>query len=275
MKNALAWLKERRYLCLFGCGMLAAAAVYAAGEPRTETVPVCVMFVLALFLLYDSLNAVGMTYPARRPAWMLLLAATAMSFCPGAAEPVFHHLLLLLFFTAVFCRFFGLPAALRLLPPAAVLLLIVPFRASLILYISYPLRRIATLLSAGILCLFDSRITWEGTSIMLPGTGMAITDACSGIAQAEALFLIAYLAVRREPCAFIWKIFHYLFLFPAVMLANALRIILTAALFPLLGEAVFSDAVHLALGYSQVVLALGIFFSAGFILPEAKKEELA
>lgn len=265
------WMPRRWRHCLFGAAAFAVVAIRVSGEPRSEMAAACVIGALALVMLFDTLRPVGKSVSGHGAAWGLLAVAVAAGFCPWAGNPLANRMLLLVFFTSAACRLFGVPTALRLLPANAVLLLIVPFRSCLMLYISYPLRRLSTLLSAGALHFCDPRIVWEGTTIMLPGVDIGITDACSGIAQLEAMFLIAYLIVRREKTPLLWRALHYLFLVPAIILANALRIILTAGLFRVVGERVFSDMIHAALGYFQVLLTIGIFLVAGFFLPEAER----
>lgn len=274
--NALRkWLRLHRALCVPGVGAAALTAVRFRREIMAEPAAYGVLFALCCFLFVDGVNrGEGENRPERPLAWMLLLTALAASLGPLAAEPLPHQFLLLLFFGGAVVRIAGARRARHLLPAGAVLTLVLPFRAGIMLYISYPLRMISTVLSAGVLRCFDPRIRWSQTMILLPEINLAITDACSGIAQVEAMFLLSYLLVRREPLRRLWKVLHGLFLFPAIMLANALRIVLTAGVHHLIGEAVFDDAVHLALGCLQVLLTLAIFIAGGNLLPEELPREV-
>ena len=159
-----------------------------------------------------------------------------------------------------------------LLPACLVLLVILPFRSTLMLYISYPLRMVSAALSGIILQMFHAGIVWNRTTVMLPDTQIAITDACSGIAQVEAMLLLAYLAVRGERCSTVWRVLHYLFLLPSIILANVLRIVVTAGLYRLLGGIVFNDTIHTLLGYAQVVVTMALFLGAGLFLPELPED---
>lgn len=128
---------------------------------------------------------------------------------------------------------------------------------------SYPLRLSATELAAAGLRLCGVEVAHMGSSLRIPGLDIAITDACSGISQLDAFFLIACVAVMMMHRHTGWKLLHFAFVIPAVIAANTIRIILTVLLYRLFGEAVLETAWHVALGYVQIVLALVIFLAVG------------
>ena len=111
------------------------------------------------------------------------------------------------------------------------------------------------------------------TTIRIGGQEIAITDACSGVQQLEAMVLVAYLLVHAWRRTAAWKIVHYLFLLPAIIFSNAVRIILIVLLYDVVGEAVLVGKWHIGLGYFQLVLALALIYWTGFFLPEKKQEK--
>ncbi len=264
------WLLLRRRWSFCGAGAIVLAVLHVLGNSRAEWSSAAVLFALGVIIMFDCMDPHPDGDPAPAPAWALLIAAIIMSGFSGAQMPLFHQLLLVLFFTAAVTRAAGLSRALLLLPSCAVLLVVLPFRSSLMLYLSYPLRIVSTVLAGNILRLFNVPVVWSRTTVMLSDAHIAITDACSGIAQVEAMLLLAYLFVRREHGAILWRVLHYLFLFPAIILANSIRIAVTAWLYGLVGEAVFRETPHIILGYIQVVLTLAVFMAAAFFLPRSR-----
>ena len=146
--------------------------------------------------------------------------------------------------------------------------LAVPFRESIVLYLSYPFRMVSTVLSVGFLQIFGMRIENDNTTIRIEGLDIAITDACSGIQQFEAMILVAFWLVMIWKRPFIWRCVHYAFLIPSIIIANAVRIVLTIVLYKAGLESVLNNTWHEGLGYAQVVLTVALFFLVGCLLPE-------
>ena len=141
---------------------------------------------------------------------------------------------------------------------------------------SYPLRLSATMLAAWMLKICGAGVVYSGSSLHLPNLNIAITDACSGINQLDAVLLIAYAAVKmmhRKECV---QVLHFAFIIPSIIIANALRIMLTVLLFKLLGDAVLGKTWHISLGYMQIIIAFILFLAVGKLLSskqEKKQEE--
>lgn len=227
----------------------------------------------ALLVGFDSLRQVRPRQGAPSAAeiaggWFLLIAGGVLLSVPAwSARPLLRMASVMMFATAAAVRWGGWRNAAWQVPFYGLALLIVPFFTQANLYISYPLRRISTVLSAGVLKWCGGGVDYDLTVIQLDGAAVAITDACSGIQQLEAMFAVAYLLVRRERLAWVWKIQHFLCLLPAVILSNALRIIVTILLYHAVGERAFAEPVHIALGWAQVVTALAVLFGAGKLFP--------
>ena len=239
----------------------------------SETAELCCLALLALMVNFDSLRKAapadgGPTAAEIAAGWVLLVFGGVLLLIPAwAAQPLLRMTSILIFAAAAALHWAGRHNAVRQVPFYGLALLVVPFFAQANLYVSYPLRRISAVLSAGVLKLCGVGVDYDLTVIRLDGAAVAITDACSGIQQLEAMFFIAYLLVRRERTAWIWKVQHYLCLIPAVILSNALRIVVTILLYRAVGDPAFSEPVHIALGWGQVVTALAILFGAGKLFP--------
>jgi len=205
-------------------------------------------------------------------SWVLLAAAFSMMILLDISRsPIMASVALMLVFCALTTRIAGTKSMLYLLPMMVASFILVPNFTSIMLYASYPLRMMSTICSAGLLGLFDNRVVFDQTMIQIQGYNIAITDACSGIQQLEAMLLVAYLVIRRDKCSVIWKILHYLCIFPAVIIANAIRIIVTILLLYAFGEVVLADTPHITLGFFQVILVLALFIVFGWFLPKRNK----
>ena len=132
------------------------------------------------------------------------------------------------------------------------------------------------MLAAFMLKIGGTEIVYSGTSLHLPNLNIAITDACSGINQLDAFLLIAYIAVQLIYRNAYWKVLHFAFVIPSIIIGNALRIALTVMLFKLFGEVILGKFWHITLGYVQIIVALLIFIAVGRLFcskPQNKQEE--
>ena len=82
------------------------------------------------------------------------------------------------------------------------------------------------------------------------------------------MILVAFWLVFAWPRTFFWRCAHYLFLIPSIILANAIRIIVTILLYKMIGETALNNTWHVGLGYAQVAVAVALFFLVGCLLPE-------
>jgi exosortase/archaeosortase family protein len=164
------------------------------------------------------------------------------------------------------------------LPPTLWCCLFIPFHEEIMLMASYPLRLSAAMLAALVLKICGTGIVYSGTSLNLPDLNIAITDACSGINQLDAFLLIAYVTVKMMHSKANWQALHFTFIIPSVIVANALRIVLTVLLFKIFGEVILDKFWHVTLGYAQILIALLIFIAVGKLFsvkPEEKLEDEA
>lgn len=134
----------------------------------------------------------------------------------------------------------------------------------LTLTLSYPLRLMATGLSAAVLRLFGYAATAERTMLEVRGMGdLAITDACGGIEQLPGLIVVgavfAWLMQRRLG----WRLFHFGMILPSVVLANTIRLVVTVVLLGRFGDVILMDTWHRGLGWFQTVLAVGLVWLSG------------
>ena len=266
--------------------IFAVAFVFAcwqsAYQIRSEWGGTAALLILLACLLYQAVK-ISSSVPAARPggfpwhkvfAWGLAAAALGCVFLAwkNAGAPGFRFAAFFLLALGAVTLFCGVQAMLWGAVPLFGCFLVVPFREPIVLYLSYPFRMVSTVLSVGFLQMFGMKIENDMTTIRIEGLDIAITDACSGIQQFEAMILVAFWLVMVWRRPFIWRCVHYAFLVPSIILANAVRIILTIVLFKVGFAAVLNNTWHEGLGYAQVVLAVALFFLVGCLLPESEPE---
>lgn len=142
-------------------------------------------------------------------------------------------------------------------------LCLLPFQDQISLVCGHPLRVMATELAVATLQSFGSAVTNEGTIIHVGATDIAITDACSGIDELLAMVLVGWILARTRQRNVGWSLFAWAFAIPAVVFANALRLVVLVVLYGRLGGTVLTGAWHVGLGYAQVVTALLLMWGFG------------
>jgi len=214
-----------------------------------------------------------LTWRQRLPAWGMLLLAVGifLASLQGSAgiqlETLSHFSLLLLLLAA--CAYWGgMQACWIFFLPVGICALVLPNRELIALAVSFPLRLLSTIVSVEALQLFGLDVAYHLTSIYLPDSEIAITDACSGIDQLEVLLFLGYLLVKSQHTSKRWSFIHYLLMLPAVILINAVRIAVTILLFTFMGEAAFDDIIHTSLGYSLVLAVTVLLWWTGRFFPD-------
>jgi exosortase/archaeosortase family protein len=233
------------------------------------------IFVNSCKLLPESGSATKTSLKDKLLAWLFLLLfflifGIATFFPEHGFTGFFDTLPPLLFFLAAFCFWGGIKSTLIFLLPILICTMIIPNRDVLALLFSFPLRLLSTIISVESLRLFGFDIEYHLTSIRLPGSGIAITDACSGIEQLEILLLLGYLLVKMQHTRKRWALLHYLFILPAVVFVNSIRIIVTILLFYKFGQRAFADPVHITLGYILVIAVVVLLWIIGPLFPDVE-----
>jgi len=266
-------MKDWKCTAIFAVAF-AFACWQSAYQIRSELGGAAALLILLACLLYLVLKtntAPGAGFPWRKYlAWLPVAIALGLLFLPWSNPdaPGFRFGAWFFLSLGAVCFFCGVRAMLLALVPLFGCFLAVPFREQIVLYLSYPFRMVSTVLSVGFLQMFGMEIHNDMTTIRIEGLDIAITDACSGIQQFEAMILVAFWIVFAWPRAFFWRCAHYLFLIPSIILANAIRIIVTILLYKMIGDTALNNAWHVGLGYAQVVIAVALFFLVGCLLPE-------
>ncbi len=280
LKKILAPLKKDWKCTAIFAVAFAFACWQSACQIRSEWGGAAALLILLACLLYQAAKA-SADAPEKKGfpwhkvfAWPPVLIALGLLFLPWSNPDAPGFKFGAWFFLALgaVCFFCSVRAMLYGSVPLLGCFLAAPFRESIVLYLSYPFRMVSTVLSVGFLQIFGMHIENDGTTIRIEGLDIAITDACSGIQQFEAMILVAFWLVMVWKRPLVWRCVHYLFLIPSIIVANAVRIVLTIVLYKAGFTAILNNAWHEGLGYAQVVLAVALFFLVGCLLPESGEE---
>jgi len=181
---------------------------------------------------------------------------------------------LFLIMGACLARFTNYQNVFKLLPAGAIFLLVLPNYTYFNSLISYPLRLISSYLTCFTLKLCAVDVSCNATILKLGTEKIAVTTACSGIAQLEAMFLIGWLITMFVQKRLICQILHCLLLLPIVILLNSLRLTITLLLYLGIGKAAFSETLHVTLGYVMVIAIVVIFWACRSLVRFPEKNEV-
>ena len=275
-KTAAPLMKDWKCTAIFAVAF-AFACWQSAYQIRSElggTAALLILLACLIYLVLKSNTPAGASpsgFPWRKAvAWIPVAIALGLLFLPWSDPdaPGFRFGAWFFLSLGAVCFFCGVRTMLLGLVPLFGCFLAVPFREQIVLYLSYPFRMVSTVLSVGFLQMFGMEIHNDMTTIRIEGLDIAITDACSGIQQFEAMILVAFWLVMIWKRPLVWRCVHYAFLIPSIIVANAVRIVLTIVLYKTIGEVVLNNTWHEGLGYAQVVLTVALFFLVGCLLPE-------
>ena len=133
------------------------------------------------------------------------------------------------------------------------------------LTLSYPLRLMATWLAVGVLKAVCVPVSADRTLITLDSgtTQIAVTDACGGLEQLGGLVAVGLLFAWLMQKGWGWRLLHWATILPCVVLANAVRLIVTVLLVRAYGDVILGDTWHISLGWAQTVLAVVLLWLFG------------
>lgn len=248
---------------------------------------------LLLFLLllasFDCLKTQlehNPTPRARVAGWGMLVAAGALMVIASrtSADEGFRDLgralckngSLFLLALAITMHFDGAKTALALMPLHLLAIVILPLFEYLLLEISYPMRLVSTAAASWLLRLCTVAVSYEGTTIFWHDQAISITDACSGIFLFSFMFVLEYLIARKiqAPAWRKWCWSSMVLIW--IIIANALRQLLTFVLFTFMGEKVHEQTPHFLLGCVFIVVAsLLIWFSSFLFQMDSPKQDEA
>ena len=114
--------------------------------------------------------------------------------------------------------------------PVGILFFAVPLPYVLYNSIAFPLKLIASRIAVWFIALLGIPVYLEGNVITLAHTTLEVVDACSGIRSLMTLFTLGFLLAYFHHSRWWKRILVVLLVVPVAVIANALRVTLTAVL---------------------------------------------
>lgn len=207
-------------------------------------------------------------------SWVFLICANgALLTTAYINDSLALQISIFLIMAACLARFTTYQTVLKLLPAGAIFLILLPNSTYFNSLISYPLRLICSYLTCLTLNTCTVDVSCSGTILQLGDEKIAVTTACSGIAQLEAMFLIGWIIAVLVQKRLVSQILHWLLLFPIVILLNSLRLTITLLLYLWIGEAAFSETLHVTFGYVMVIAVVAVFWGCRSLIKVSEKPE--
>jgi exosortase/archaeosortase family protein len=145
--------------------------------------------------------------------------------------------------------------------PIFVLYLAVPliplFEASM----TYPMRRLSSLLASGLLSLGSTPIALEGTEIYFGDLTVSVTSACDGLTLLQNLAWIAWWTALNRHQGFWRRLACGMIAMPAAIFSNTLRIVVLALWASAEGPWVLASPGHLYIAWTTVAVATALFLA--------------
>lgn len=242
--------------------------------------------IITLWLLAAGMSALTIRNLAKKEtpivrhdkilSWVFLICANgALLSTTFINDSLAMQISIFLIMGACLARFSNYQNVLKLLPAGAIFLILLPNSTYFNSLISYPLRLICSYLTCWTLNICSVDISCNGTILQLGSEKIAVTTACSGIAQLEAMFFIGWIIVVVVQKRLVCQILHWLLLFPIVILLNSLRLTTTLLLYLGIGEAAFGETLHVTLGYVMVIAVVTVFWACRSLIraPEKNRSE--
>ncbi|MDD5729118.1 MAG: exosortase/archaeosortase family protein [Victivallales bacterium] len=263
---------------------LTALLVFTAGGSLTAALRMHQSYetVTVLWLLAAGMSAATLWHhfktgtvnpPDTILSWLLLLSAgVTLLLSAFLNNPPVLQLGLLLLLAACLARFTAYQEVFKMLPALAIFLLLLPNADYFNSLMSYPLRLICSYLTCFTLKAFGLRVGCEATVLKFGNEEIAVTAACSGINQLEAMFLIGWIIVMLTHKRLACRVSHWLLLLPLVIVFNSLRLTITLLLYSTWGQAALSNNVHNILGYLMVFAVALVFYLCRRLIPFSEKQ---
>lgn len=137
--------------------------------------------------------------------------------------------------------------------------------------ISYPMRMVGAEISAFILGIMGFAAEARQTIVTIGGKDIAVTAACSGVEQLEAMLAAGWIIAAYMHSGTWTRIAHFAAILPIILIVNSIRLVVTIGGYDRFGDVFISDEVHVALGVVSVILIVSAFIAVGLAFPRPKK----
>lgn len=160
----------------------------------------------------------------------------------------------------------GRAYARKLLLPVFYLLFMIPLPAIVWNKIAFPLQLFASTLTEHVIRLFGIPVIREGNILHLAQTTLEVVDACSGLRSLTAMFALSAALAWFTGYSSVRKLVLFLTAAPIAILANIIRLFITAILAAFFGAEVAQGFLHDFSGLVTFALGLVMLVSVSSLL---------
>jgi exosortase len=171
----------------------------------------------------------------------------------------------------------GWPAMRWSWPAIVFLVFMFPVPGPIAGILSHPLQRIGTIASTFVIQTLGIPSVGRGNVIMLPETELGVAEACNGLSMMMLFFAVCFGAVFLSDRTWIEKLIILASAAPIAVLANVIRISMTAILYQLGGVDLGNRLFHELAGWFMMPLAVILlwivlwFLDHALVTPPAKQ----
>lgn len=160
----------------------------------------------------------------------------------------------------------GWPALKLCLAPLAFLIFMMPLPHSIETAMAYEMRRLATITSTYALQTFGFSAIAEGTDIYLANDRLEVAPACSGMGMLVIFFALSSAIALISKRPWLDKVIILLSAMPIAILANIIRITITAVLYQFSSRELAHKIFHDGAGWLMMIVALIILWLELYLL---------
>ncbi|MCP4710463.1 MAG: exosortase/archaeosortase family protein [Planctomycetes bacterium] len=149
--------------------------------------------------------------------------------------------------------------------PVAFLFFAIPISFTINEAISFPLRKIASIISALILNVMPNinadsvGYTIKGTYNNVPFTNLDVAEACSGMRLLQAFVALGVAMAYLEYRPLVHRIILLISTIPIAIFCNVIRVLLTGVIHIYVGEKYATGTLHTLLGMMMLLLAFSLY----------------
>jgi len=129
---------------------------------------------------------------------------------------------------------------------------------------SYPLRRLSTVVSAFILQITGFEIATAGTEIFIEGLTVSVTTACDGLTLLQNLLWVSWIVIIWRHTTTKRRLVHMLLVINASFIVNTLRVITLCLLVYWFGPDILASQTHIIIGWLAVLAATALYLAMEF-----------
>jgi len=189
---------------------------------------------------------------------LILLASTLLIVGTAARELFTSRISIPVMLSGLSLFFYGKKFTLKLIYPLLLLFLMVPLPYIIYYKLTFPLQILSAKLSTNLISMIGISVIRRGNILILPNYTLEVVAACSGLRSLMSMVTLAFIMIAFIDLPATRKVLLVLCAIPAAILANMIRLAVTAIGATLIGPEFAEGTIHNISGL--IVFGFGIAF---------------